>query len=551
MKFYNLFKEYNEKYKFRKGIEGNKYNDIKNILKIILKYSIKNENFIRKYMRGEYDFTNEQYDLIDQTIIDIVEHRSLADVGRLHDFISTIPYDKVERKSLIRYCYLHYISHFSHNRYRDSDISYHKAVYNKNNSLINFQKSCFVPIKGKIGNYDNYYIEYVDECFKNFKQSASLTDDEFVVCDDFFVLVLWSGDDKLIDNILDKYCEYGLEFTVEMLESILFCDVTLQKNINNKKKIVSRIIQELEKNTSSDIIISSIIKTCVLLPETMNYVNYIQNPYIIKCNEFVDFILRTRKYNLSRQIDHECFYKFVSLINPADIVNNIDLFAILSTDRELFQTYIKQINDQFINMETLYKVCEMGPNNHILNELLSHKLIPDKKCFELLCQSGYANFNHTIKILVSHGFVIDLDCVEYALKYEEEIDDLEMFNIKYNDELFKICDKLEYYPKKYISQIDKDYVKMVEAFKKEPTNKIDAFINKKKLVPTNYCFEVAINKNKNDDIINYIIKLGYNPSMSDIVLIDDKQKRTHIYDHFFNENIKNINLKGKKIMTLE
>ncbi|AYV75806.1 MAG: hypothetical protein Terrestrivirus3_75 [Terrestrivirus sp.] len=533
MEFYNLLKEHSEKYKFKKSIERNKYDDMKNILKIILKYSKKNENFIRKYMRGEYDFTNEQKNLIDQTIIEIVEHNLLTNVDTLHDFISTIPYDKVERKSLIKYCYLYYISHFSYNRHRNSDTNYHKAAYNKNISLIDFQKSCFVPIKGKMEYHETFYTEYVDKCFKDFKQSTYLTNDEFVVCDDFFVLVLRYRDDKLIDNILDKYCEYDLEFTVEMLESILFCHMSLPKNINNKKKIVSRIIQELEKNTSADIIISSIMKMCVLLPETMNYINCIKKPYVIKCDEFIKFILNTRKYNLSRQIDHEYFNKFLSLINPADIVNNTDIFAILSINKELFQTYIKQIDNQFLNMETLYKVCEMGPNNDVLNELLSHKLIPDKKCFELLCQSGYSDFNLTVKILVSNGFVVDLDCVEYALKYEEEIDDLEMFNIKYDDELFKICDKFEYYPKKYINKINKDYIKMVETFKKEPANKIDAFINKKKLIPTNYCFEVAIAQNKNTDIVDYIIKLGYNPSIAEIVHIKDSERRECVYNHFF------------------
>lgn len=531
MEFYNLLKEYNEKYKFRKNIEIGKHYDMKKILKIILMYSKKNENFIRKYIRGEYDFTNEQKNLIDQTIMYIVEHDFLTDVIRLHGHISTIPCDKIERKSLIRYCYLQSICGCPWNKYYSYTVNYSKTVYNKSNTLIKFETNCLHKIKVEQESIDIYYTEHVEKCFKDFKQSAILAGDEFSVCDDFFVLALLSQNDKLIENILNKYCEYGLNFSLEMLESVLLSSV--QQNLNNKEKIVLRIIQELKQTISSDIIISLIMKTCVLLPETMKYVNYIEKPYIVKCDEFIKFILKTRKYNLSRQIYHEYFYKFMSLINPADIANNTDIFGILSVDQELFQTYITQIDDQFLNMETLYKVCEMGPSNKILKELLSHKLIPDKKCFELLCQYSYSDFNQTVKMLVNYGFVIDLDCVEYALKYKDEIDDLEMFNIKYDDKLFKICDKFKYYPKEYISKINKDYIKMVQIFKKEPGNKIDAFINKKKLVPTNYCFEVAIKNNKNNDIVDYIIKLGYNPSIAEIVHIKDSERREYVYDHFF------------------
>ena len=93
------------------------------------------------------------------------------------------------------------------------------------------------------------------------------------------------------------------------------------------------------------------------------------------------------------------------------------------------------------NMDCLYLICSTKPINlQSLIKILNHKLIPDKHCFKLLLQN-YCIDEKVLRVLIMHGFVLDFDCVELSIQYDQTIHNLEDYGIMYDQKLYDLCVK--------------------------------------------------------------------------------------------------------------
>ena len=522
MEVYELLKKYDEKYRL---FNFTNCNDVKQDIYNIYKYLTHRNygNFFHNYIGNKYDliFNVEQKQLIDKVIIDISHNVTGKEITDLCWKLMFGDNDKdIVNKSLFTYCYIQYVN----SKYKSKHLRYYgltNLLYKKDGKLIEFEKML-------LEDYETN--ETMNSSLK------TLMDANVFIHDDFFVVLVQNS--WVCQDVLDLYKQYKYKYNIEMFKNLLSIVADNRDIINNKVKIIKTMIDELQHIMNPNILISVILncQACNRV-ETDMYLEFITQPYIIKCADFINFIMKNRRVCLVSGLNYISMEKMLSLIDKKDLNDNEkEIFPIICINKILFDKYAKQIDNinSLIDQNMLYKICEFGTDSNVLDILLSYKLTPDMKCFELLCQSSYKDeFNNIVKVLVNYGFHINVNVVDCALKYDKIIDDLEVYDIKYDIELFKLCITHSYIPCEYLTKMDQNYIKLIILFKEAPREIIDMYIKENDQIADNYCFETAMKHNYNEGIIDYVISLGYKPDISEIICIDNKQRREYLYNYFY------------------
>jgi len=114
-----------------------------------------------------------------------------------------------------------------------------------------------------------------------------------------------------------------------------------------------------------------------------------------------------------------------------------------------------------------------------------------------------------LDLFFEYGYVLTLQDVEYCLARDVHFECLERFDIKYDEELFFVCYKVDKFPSCYIENIKKNVGNDIVALRLDlHDNKIrivDDFIKRIKRVKLDrYCFDFAVKKNQSisDFMIN-------------------------------------------------
>ncbi|AYV76451.1 MAG: SWIB/MDM2 domain protein [Terrestrivirus sp.] len=513
------------------------------ILKEVLKGST-NNSFLIKYIKGYFDqlFDNKQKNVINESIFSLVfSDMSHTNCYKILSIFTNVDNIDINNISFIKKIYLHIVSErtdsFSQVTYLQMKVS--RKLYNKNEKLLDFETECFNNAKSNNKNSTDSQ--------KILLQFEEILKDHIIDLHEDLLLYI-----HISEYIIKLFQKYNRRLTVNMLDCVLLC------NYYDDIQYLC-IISELENYVNTDIIAATILNRKPI------YLTMIKKPYNITINDFIKYIdsndTQYNNYNHGHQTFMKSLHILKNILRHIDhdelVTNNDKISHILFKYDEIYNEYNYLFNESVISQEFLYKVCRMCPSSMSLIKLLSYKLLPDRKCFELICESIkrtdlFSNLeyegpdeiqlylNDVIKIFFTHGFVIDSECIAYALKRNLVISDLEDYDIKYDETLFKLCEQLNVFPDEYKDKKDKKLVKLSEMFAKNKIDKINTYMKKFNVTPDTVCFKNAF---KNPNLTaKHIIDLGYNPSMKDIVNIDNNDLRRQIYEHFFGKGMKTLSL---------
>lgn len=143
----------------------------------------------------------------------------------------------------------------------------------------------------------------------------------------------------------------------------------------------------------------------------------------------------------------------------------------------------------------------LSVNNYIklISKILEYKIIPSKNNlidFVKIHKRGHYKKAVTIiiELLIKYGLVIDMDILKQVIKNGYLINNLERFNIEYDEKLYYYCYIYKYIPVEYMElfKIDKNVLKMRELCCSGKQKKvIFKFMKKNNLKPDGYCYENA------------------------------------------------------------
>ncbi len=154
-----------------------------------------------------------------------------------------------------------------------------------------------------------------------------------------------------------------------------------------------------------------------------------------------------------------------------DIINEILSKNLIISDKKLLDITIKTFDIKLIDMILKYKITpDIETLNIIINKHLSDKYTKSKKILEIL------------ELLIHYGLQINFDNIKDLLSANLYVNNLERFNIPYDEDLYFVCYINSYFPEEYMKKftIDKNVLTMRHyQWKKNNTTKIDSHISEK------------------------------------------------------------------------
>jgi len=187
------------------------------------------------------------------------------------------------------------------------------------------------------------------------------------------------------------------------------------------------------------------------------------------------------------------------------------------------------------DQECLHNACSRVFHKKNIKKLYNYKLFADEQCFlhvVNLQHQGFltTNFDENIKFLADHGFSPTLQHVAHALKHSLVIKSLDTYGISYNADLYKICFDTGVFPPEYIENMvaEKELIRLRNMFLTFSETVLRKYLAENPTITIDqYCFCNAL-KNKNN-LMALIVEHGYNPSLRDIIVIKDEEKRLTLF----------------------
>ena len=131
----------------------------------------------------------------------------------------------------------------------------------------------------------------------------------------------------------------------------------------------------------------------------------------------------------------------------------------------------------------------------MMEKILNYKILPDRETF-IQCLNGVTNLlDAKIKLLIEHGLLITLELIELALLKKCHINDLDRFDIPYDNTLYYICYKCDQWPIEYIEKFREHIGEEIVEFRmmckctKLPLEYFKTYIKKNNIRPDRYCLE--------------------------------------------------------------
>lgn len=168
------------------------------------------------------------------------------------------------------------------------------------------------------------------------------------------------------------------------------------------------------------------------------------------------------KYKLT---DNLIKIPIIDLFTLYNLIPDIDTLNIVCTKHEIFVDILLTTYKIMPEKETL-DICISTLNYALINKIINYKLTPDAKTLRNLNKVNYYETNYTvdkiIELLINHGLNITFNEVEYLLSIQFTLENLERFDIKYDENLYFICYLNNIYPDEYLKKfiIDKNILDM-------------------------------------------------------------------------------------------
>ena len=143
------------------------------------------------------------------------------------------------------------------------------------------------------------------------------------------------------------------------------------------------------------------------------------------------------------------------------------------------------------HLKLLLRSCYI--NSNILSDLLCYKILPTKEDYTILIKEHHNINIEIVELLIRYGLVLDLDDIKMALSKKIIIENLERFNIQYDDKLYHLCYLNNMFPYDDKLTIDKNVLELRKLCRK-PTITIDQltkYMKDNSVMLDRYCFDHA------------------------------------------------------------
>ncbi len=188
-----------------------------------------------------------------------------------------------------------------------------------------------------------------------------------------------------------------------------------------------------------------------------------------------------------------------------DIINEILSKNLIISDKKLLDITIKTFDIKLIDMILKYKITpDIETLNIIISKHLSDKYTKSKKILEIL------------ELLIHYGLQINFDNIKDLLSASLYVNNLERFNILYDEDLYFVCYINSYFPEEYMKKftIDKNVLTMrhYQWKKNNTTDNFIEFVTKNNLKIDRYTIgRLFLNNNVN--CIDLMIKYKFIPDL--------------------------------------
>ena len=286
--------------------------------------------------------------------------------------------------------------------------------------------------------------------------------------------------------IKNELCHYGLL-------------VTIIKHVGYNDKFISYIFSE--DNMKNDHCIDKYLLT--LLFDLMNagYKPTIENVNCLVAYEPCKAIFNDECFNVGSIKDFVDTCKngkfdtyIIPLIEALNVIPNNDtiIACAYNENTSLIDTLILKYNlipDKMV-LDQIVKQYDMEAVTKILN----YKMVPDDETFNNLINDASSKCNTSVivrivELLITYGLQINTYHIQKLLALHEPLQNLERFNIKYDEDLYFLCYVGNYYPNEYIDKftIDKNVI-MMRRLKIKRVKLLD-FVKKNNLTIDRYTME--------------------------------------------------------------
>lgn len=174
---------------------------------------------------------------------------------------------------------------------------------------------------------------------------------------------------------------------------------------------------------------------------------YIENIDLNLFHELID------NYNNKKYRNHDYYYYNYNYMKKSNNDVLIDLYKSLSefpTQKTLeLISCIPSKTDvvDFIlktgvipNQTCVSNSCKYGLNKYNIITFYNYKLFPNNEClYNLIKQYDINKISGDILFLIDYGMIFNLSHIEILMKNNIYLDNLELFNIPYDESLFKLC----------------------------------------------------------------------------------------------------------------
>lgn len=459
-------------------------------------------------------------------------------------------------------------SDIRHIRYYGSNIQLLKLVYGEHLNL--HDKNMDVDINTcTVGNLDAQDINYKNILLEKTNNNVKLVENEIFLLENcsninrFNMLCLQSDNMNLIKHAFNKIKSLNIYpniITVKCLHSDYRKQDTLGHFLNNGFMPDFECIKLIVNNYWSNI---PAHKTLIL--KNINFT-------MIEFNKIYS-LMGPIAYAYKPDLSSDDFdYMFNKLIhkqyNPYDNSSESTLLGMLNrlqlpNPTKYIKLAIKHLPDSIVislidkgailDKQCLILLCERSYiSDELLNIFINHKLFIDKDCLKAytnkftlintLNETAQMNYNNMILNLVGYGLIVDLECIDCMLKNKLFLSNLETYEIAYDDNLYNICNKNNFFPDEYMDRfavtIGKYRILLRDMFNTERLETLEKYMKKYNLEIDNICLYNALHHNLS--YIEIFNKYNYLPQLKDIISIKNSTQREQVYKTYYEKYDKKI-----------
>lgn len=204
-------------------------------------------------------------------------------------------------------------------------------------------------------------------------------------------------------------------------------------------------------------------------------------------------------------------------------------------------------NNRFIATANSFPSCE-NYSEYIFEYLVNMKLLPDIECFKRCISHLYHRDTETaesmIKFFAGTGIEITYEIVD-MLYQRDHIVDLELYNLKYDDNVYYILHKKGCVMKKksvYYKKQNQKLMQFREYFKSNCNiEEIKKRMAKYGTIPDMYCYDnaCAFGYCFNTDVVEWLEKTyGFKPTSITISRINNNDRRYYLLNKYFLDDAK-------------